>query len=162
MRHDRRSHFPRRPALALGLVGLLAAALVVLVPLTRGRATAPPVRYTVMAETVLDTETDLLWQRAVPASFYTWSGALAYCEGLSLGGFSDWRLPNIKELQTLVDDREYSPAIDTTAFPATPLSYFWSSSPFANNATSAWVVWADDGHTYTWTMTNVNRVRCVR
>jgi len=165
MRHDRRSH---RRTLGIGLAGLLAAALVVLVPLTRGRATAPPGRYTINADTVLDTETGLLWQRNIPATpcagaaTCTLAQALGYCEGLSLGGFSDWRLPTIKELQTLVDDRAYNPAIDATAFPATPATNFWSSSPYASNATDAWVVMFYGGYTSYGAVAGRNRVRCVR
>jgi len=52
--------------------------------------------------TVTDTSTDLMWQQ-VSSSSKTWKEALVYCEGLNLGGHTDWRLPNIKELQSLVD-----------------------------------------------------------
>jgi hypothetical protein len=65
-------------------------------------------------ETVTDTETGLMWQKATAPGIYTWQQALAYAEGLELpsGGYSDWRLPNRNELQTLVDYTRYGPSID--------------------------------------------------
>ena len=52
--------------------------------------------------TVTDTDTGLMWAQ-VPAASTTWDAALSYAENLAMGGFTDWRLPNIKELQTLTD-----------------------------------------------------------
>jgi hypothetical protein len=67
----------------------------------------------------------------------TWEKALAYCEGLNLGGHTDWRLPNIKELRNLVDYSLYGPAINTTYFLNTVSSSYWSSTTLANNTSSA-------------------------
>ena len=52
--------------------------------------------------TVTDTDTGLMWTQ-VPAAATAWDAALSYAENLSLNGYTDWRLPNIKELQTLTD-----------------------------------------------------------
>lgn len=52
--------------------------------------------------TVTDLDTGLMWQQ-VPSAATTWGGAITNAENLVLGGYSDWRLPNIKELQTLTD-----------------------------------------------------------
>ncbi|MEI6260846.1 MAG: DUF1566 domain-containing protein [Deltaproteobacteria bacterium] len=77
--------------------------------------------------TVTDTFTGLTWQKA--SSFgKTWEQALAYCESLSLGGYTDWRLPTIKELRSLADYSRNSPAINTVYFPDTTGSCYWSSS----------------------------------
>ena len=46
----------------------------------------------------------------------------------SLGGYSDWRIPNYLELVTTVDLGRANPCIDTTAFPSTPSDYHWTSS----------------------------------
>ena len=54
-------------------------------------------------ETVSDLATGLVWQKADSAKGMDWQAALAYCEGLSLGGKDDWRLPDAKSLQSLVD-----------------------------------------------------------
>jgi hypothetical protein len=61
--------------------------------------------------------------------------------GAGLCGFTDWRMPTAKELQTLVDYGATSGAlIDTTWFPNTQASYYWSSTPFVGDADVAWVV----------------------
>ena len=56
----------------------------------------------------------------------------------NFGGFSDWRLPTIKELASIKDLAHYGPAIDTHYFPKTVSSYYWSSTTCANNTGSAW------------------------
>ncbi|MEW6380807.1 MAG: DUF1566 domain-containing protein, partial [bacterium] len=77
--------------------------------------------------TVTDTSTGLMWQRET-AGPMSWEEALHYCEGLTLGGHSDWRLPNVNELQFLVDYSRYNPAIDPELFPKTQASGYWSST----------------------------------
>lgn len=52
--------------------------------------------------TITDTDTSLMWTQ-LPSAAMAWESALTYAEGLTTGGYSDWRLPNIKELQTLTD-----------------------------------------------------------
>jgi hypothetical protein len=59
---------------------------------------------------------------------YTWKDALAYCENLVLGSVSDWRLPNPKELERLVDLSTSNPAIDTAHFSNTADGFYWTSS----------------------------------
>ena len=62
--------------------------------------------------TVTDHATGLMWQRADSGAGMNWEEALAYAEGLELGGYRDWRLPNAKELQGILD---YTRSPDTTA-----------------------------------------------
>lgn len=67
--------------------------------------------------TVSDAATGLTWQQGDDGEVYDWNGALDYCSALSLEGSDDWRLPNIKELHSIVDydrspDATDSPAID--------------------------------------------------
>ena len=81
--------------------------------------------------TVSDTSTGLMWQQAGSSSSMDWEDALAYCEGLNLGGYSDWRLPTFKELHSLVDYSRYRPAINTTYFPNNASEY-WSSTNYEN------------------------------
>lgn len=52
--------------------------------------------------TITDLDTGLMWTQ-LPAAPMNWNAALNYAENLSLGGYNDWRLPNVKELQTLTD-----------------------------------------------------------
>jgi len=129
---------------------------------TSAHANAPAGRYTTANGTVYDTKTKLTWQQTVASGTYNWAGAKTYCAGLSLNG-TGWRLPTIKELQTIVDDSRTNPAIDTTAFPSTPADWFWSSSPLAGSSSSAWSVYFDFGYSVTSDVSDFsNYVRCVR
>ncbi len=62
-----------------------------------------------------------------------------------LCGASDWRLPTANELQSLLDYQgtQY-PAIDTTWFPNTPATYYWSGENYVSYSTYAW--WVHFGH----------------
>ena len=79
------------------------------------------------AETVLDAATGLEWQRADDGVARSWGAALAHCAALRLGGHADWRLPDAKELHSIV---EYGriPAIDPVFALADPASYVWTST----------------------------------
>jgi hypothetical protein len=90
--------------------------------------------------TVTDTSTGLTWQKA-SSSGKTWEQALAYCEGLSLGGYTDWRLPTVKELQSLEDYSRYNPAINTAYFPDTAASWYW---PSTTNVLTTYYAWGVD------------------
>jgi Protein of unknown function (DUF1566) len=141
---------------------LLGAFAVVAVVLTASaEASAPAGRYTTTGGTVFDTKTKLTWQQTAPAATYAWAPAKTYCKTLSLAG-TGWRLPTRKELQTIVDYSQSNPAIDPTAFPATPASYFWSSSPLAGSAADAWTVLFYNGNTYYYDASISFGVRCVR
>lgn len=72
--------------------------------------------YTDNGDSVTDDLTCLEWQKAAPAETFDWTEALAYCEGLSLNGADDWRLPTRIELTSIVDFTK-SPAVDRTVFP---------------------------------------------
>lgn len=126
-----------------------------------GSSGAPPGRYTINSGTVKDTRTGLTWQQSVDAGSYTGANAKTYCGGLSLAG-TGWRLPTISELLTLVDPTKYSPAIDPTAFPATPTDWFWSSSPYVGSSGTAWLVYFYGYSSYTDTNSSTYHVRCVR
>ena len=78
--------------------------------------------------TVFDTIGGRTWQRdALASGAMGWSQAVKYCAGLQLDG-GGWRLPDIVELLSLVDRRKQKPAIDTDAFPGTPLEGVWSAT----------------------------------
>jgi hypothetical protein len=104
-------------------------------------ASAPAGRYLTSGGTVTDTKTKLIWQQIVSSSTYTWANAPAYCQtvGATLGG-TGWRLPTIKELQTIVDYSRSGASIDPIAFPATPQAPFWSSSVMAGSPSNVWTV----------------------
>lgn len=93
---------------------------------------APPINFKASADgTVIDQRTGLEWQQQSDGIRKNFQGAVSYCEGLSLGNQSDWRLPNAKELESITDDNRLSPAIDPifTTFNYGVWPYdFWSST----------------------------------
>jgi hypothetical protein len=92
-----------------------------------------------------------------------WGSAINYCEALSWGGYSDWTLPNIKEIDSIVDHRLGTPAYDPVAFPATPSELAFSSTSSNNHGSWDYVFIAAD----TPTVADVDKttrypIRCVR
>ena len=95
--------------------------------------------------TITDLATGLVWQQVDDGAGINWEAALGYCEGLVLGACDDWRLPDAKELHSIVD---YTRSPDTTGSAAIdPIFYsspivneggfddfptYWSSSTHAN------------------------------
>jgi len=108
---------------------------------------------------VTDSKTQLQWQDDVTVSDKTWTEAIAYCEGLTLGGYSDWRLPNLKELTSIVDDTKANPSIDTAVFANTASNYYWSSTTYANHSHYAWYVAGRQDYN---SKSHDHYVRCVR
>ncbi|NND83208.1 MAG: DUF1566 domain-containing protein [Gammaproteobacteria bacterium] len=111
---------------------------------------------------VTDTATGLTWQQQDDNVTRTHADAITYCQGLSLAGNSNWRLPNIKELITIVDFRVDSPSIDDAIFPNTNSSIYWSASSRANSSGSAWFVDFTFGVVSGFNGTSSFFVRCVR
>ena len=105
--------------------------------------------------TITDTRTGLRWQRcpvgyqlndngtsgqydddtctASATTLFNWQGALQAAEDLNgsggLSGFTDWRVPSVKELASIVEYRCESPAINDSIFPDTDSALYWSSTP---------------------------------
>jgi len=90
--------------------------------------------------TVYDTETGILWYRCSWGEEWSsgqcqetpvtvgWSDALILAEELSFAGYTDWRIPNINELQSIIEWGCYEPAVNTTAFPDVATGRYWSST----------------------------------
>jgi len=90
--------------------------------------------------TITDNVTGLSWQKQDDATTRTWDAANTYCAGLSLAG-TGWRVPTRRELMSIVDYGKYSPAINSTYFTSTRGDYYyWSSTTYARNTASAWLV----------------------
>jgi hypothetical protein len=125
-------------------------------------ADAPPGRYdnSMGPGTVYDNATGLTWQANAGVATYDWNGATAFCRAPSLPGMG-WRLPSMKELQTIVDESRLSPTIDPVYFPNTPAAFFWTSSPDVTDATQAWVVDFKFGGTAGEKVATPYYVRCV-
>lgn len=132
--------------------------------------------------TVTDTKTNLVWMRCSLGQQWigttcksvavevNWNDALSAAMSHSFAGHSDWRVPTIDELETLVQcpvgrkplarpgghfvrdtdgachGRQFNnPKINIDAFPSTPASSFWSSSPSVYGSGTAWFVNFDSG-----------------
>ncbi len=119
--------------------------------------------------TVVDKKAKLMWKRC-PEGFshsiannistcskitgaavdYSWANALArpatvnvngFPNGTGLPNYKNWRLPNIKELHSIVEEQCYNPAVNLTTFPAAAsVAGIWSNSPSAPSAGSAWYI----------------------
>ena len=115
----------------------------------------PDSRYQIHGDgTVTDTVTDLMWAQcglgqdhnnncAGNATDHNWQQALEAVADYSLGGYSDWRLPNIKELASLLSYYYKTPSINATIFPNTNIEQhvgYWSSTPYASWSYAAWTV----------------------
>lgn len=95
--------------------------------------------------TILDNASGLTWMQSDSGNALNWEAAINYCESLNYAGSSAWRLPNVKELQSIVDysrspDTTYSAAIDPL-FNATLITnesghvdypFYWSSTTHTN------------------------------
>ena len=79
--------------------------------------------------TVSDLATGLMWQKADDGKCRDWQEALSYAENLQLAGYRDWRLPDQKELHSIVD-YGFIPAINPVFHMQDPRGWFWSSTPF--------------------------------
>jgi hypothetical protein len=89
-------------------------------------------------EVVEDQATDLIWQKSDDGQTRNWAEALAYCQNLQLAGYQDWRLPNAKELQSIVDYSRPEPALDRRYMQISdPKAWFWSSTTHGDNIRQA-------------------------
>ncbi len=97
--------------------------------------------------TVTSNKTGLMWKKCSEGqvwnkgdgscsgstAHFSWQTALDQAKIANskkgFAGRTDWRLPNVKELASIVEEQCYNPAINLTVFPATPSTWFWSSSP---------------------------------
>lgn len=78
---------------------------------------------------------------------------------VKFGGFSDWRMPNIKDLESILDMGRTYPAVDPTLFPSTVSNYYWSANNGAPNYVFlAWCIRFSDGTVNLGTTANANAV----
>ena len=115
------------------------------------------------AKIFYDKNTGLTWQdnKAAATVKKNWSGAKEYCKNLTLGGYSDWRLPEYSELLSIVDYTKYKPAIKS-GFKHVSSNIYWSSSQSVLNSSDAWIVDFYRGDLYDNFESHKHYVRCVR
>jgi hypothetical protein len=126
--------------------------------------------------TVTDNKTTLIWMLCNlgqawdadsssckgTASLYNWQNALAAASASAFKVPNDWRLPNIKELKSIVEQACFNPAINNSIFPDIAGSLYWSSSPSASSNDFAWIVNFDYGNDYSDAKSDDRYVRLVR
>jgi hypothetical protein len=91
----------------------------------------------------------------------TWEEALRAADASQFAAHSDWRLPTIHELSSIVELRCQQPAINLALFPATA-GDFWTATTFINNTGMAWLVHFIYGESHTAIKTANAAVRLVR
>lgn len=123
----------------------------------------PSLRFTAgtgaAADCVTDNLTGLMWLKK-PNISTTWQEALNSASVLSVCGYSDWRLPNINELESLVH-AEYTREtycggpcatntawLNTQGFNNVQAAFYWTSTTFAATSADAWVVYMVDGSVF--------------
>jgi hypothetical protein len=87
------------------------------------------------------------WTQTPYPDSLTWEDALQYADTLQLAGYSDWRLPNIKECQSIIDITRSQPAVDISLFPNIGSQHYWSSTSLPNQTTKAWYLDTHNGLT---------------
>ncbi len=115
-------------------------------------STTPDSRFTDNGDgTVSDHGTELMWQKCAlglsgndcssgSEMHLTWEQALEEASNNSLAEYENWRLPNLKELLSIVEQRCKDPAINVNYFPISSPNYIWTSSPAASPTEHAWRV----------------------
>ena len=111
--------------------------------------------------TITDNLTQLVWQNILNPNVVTWEQALIYAEGLTIGTTSDWRLPNIKELQSINNELATNPSVFLPYFSNVGIHNYWSSTTLPNQTLSAWYWNTQFGITTYDVKTNSNYVLCV-
>lgn len=107
----------------------------------------PSPRFTDHGNTVTDNLTGLMWAKNanLPGGYRTWEGAIDYCNGMNAGagtyGYTDWRLPNVREMQSLINYARSNPALPAVhPFTGVQSAIYWSSSTSADHTGHAWYV----------------------
>ncbi len=118
----------------------------------QGTVFAATTRFTIAGAEVTDNATGLIWRRCSEgqllvgdacvgdAATFVWEDAIgdALSEVDATG--VAWRLPNVKELASIVDRTRTAPCIDVATFPNTPAAIYWSSSPLTGGPKGFWAV----------------------
>ena len=118
--------------------------------------------FTDNGDTITDNLTQLVWQKIPNTTALTWEQALVYAEGLTIGTSADWRLPNIKELQSLNNELVTNPSVFSPYFSNLGVKFYWSSTTLPNQTLSAWYWSTSFGITTYSAKTGTNYVLCVR
>lgn len=137
-------------------------------------STTPSTDFTINGNgTVTHARTRLMWKQCNEGlsggacsvgtvTYLTWSDALLTAKNSAFAGFNDWRLPNKQELESLVDESCYFPAINDAVFPNTVAVGTWTGTTWPTGPTSASIIHFLYGYTIAYDKTTSNSVRLVR
>jgi hypothetical protein len=109
--------------------------------------------------TITDHSTGLMWQKSDDSNVRNWEQALDYAETLDFAGHDDWRLPNPKELQSIVDYTRAPDAADPSKrtaaidpiFTCTEMeSWYWTSTTHHDGPSNGWAAYVCFGIGYGW------------
>lgn len=108
------------------------------------------------SDALSDNKTGLMWQDNSAAKHIKkdWQGALDFCGTLRLAGHDDWRLPSIKELEKIINLKEFKNVGGS--------GYYWSSTAHDSSDEFAWIMNFKRGYEYNNYKTYERYVRCVR
>ncbi len=118
--------------------------------------------------TITDKATGLMWAKdgngpgCFNGGLKNWADSITWAEALDFAGHTDWRMPNIKELLSIVDVRYWSPAIDASVFINTGIAAYSSSTTRGQWTLTNWYVHFDPGTISSTAKTTAIRVRAVR
>lgn len=126
-----------------------------------GLATTPTTNFQDNLDgTVTDLKTKLIWKKCTEGQIwqsnntckyetditpmFTWKEALEMANKVNYsGGFAsatNWRIPNVKELSSIIENTCYAPAINLNVFPVSLAGIYWSATPYINANDYAWSV----------------------
>ncbi len=161
-------------AAVLASLSLTHAAFAATCPGNLGASTTPTSDFVVNNDgTVTHTPTGLMWKQcneglSGPAcatgtvSSQDWPTALTTARNSTFAGYTDWRLPTKQELESLVDNTCFSPAINDTVFPATVAYWTWTSTTNVGSPANAWIVSFYGGNSNVGYKNGAGAVRLVR
>lgn len=113
-------------------------------------------------DVIFDTTTSLLWQDASinEDASVTYKEATNYCKFLKIDKYENFRLPTLRELQTLVDYNNYDPAI-LDGFKHTASTTYWTTTPFVDADDAVWTLNFEKGSRNTKAVYYDRHFRCV-
>lgn len=131
---------------------------------TKSFTTHPRFERNATNETVYDHATGRMWQDDSNAKTTqkNWLDAIDYCNNLTFAGHSDWKLPSLDELLSIVDTSRPNGSKINSAFTNFAGSWYWSSTPALSSTLHAIVVGFHTGETYWGLKTDIHYVRCIR
>ncbi len=118
------------------------------------QASSPTTQFVLDDLVATDSKTGLMWQRCFAGASgsdcsagelqrMSWAAAHQYVEQVNaqgVAGFNDWRLPNVRELSSIVELRCVEPALNVAIFPNAPSERTWSASPYQFYPHYSWFV----------------------